>query len=74
LRSDIDERDIQADDDFMVGLGAEKVSHTQKNYLAHVIGVYRFNEEARLCTEEVCQAGMFHSIYGTESFQDFSCR
>jgi hypothetical protein len=23
------------------------------------------------CTEEVCRAGMFHSIYGTERFQGF---
>ena len=27
--------------------------------------------EARGCTEELCRAGMFHSIYGTELFQRF---
>lgn len=57
--------------DFLVGLGSEKVSHTQKTYLAHVISVYRFMKEAG-CTEELCRAGMFHSIYGTESFQSFA--
>lgn len=57
--------------DFLLGLGAEQVSHTEKTYLAHVIGVYRDMEE-RGCTDEVCQAGMFHSIYGTELFQRFA--
>jgi hypothetical protein len=55
---------------FLVGLGAEQVGHTQKNYLAHVIGVYRLMQ-AQGCTPELCLAGMFHSIYGTELFQDF---
>jgi hypothetical protein len=56
--------------DFLVHLGVEQVSHTQKSYLAHLIGVYR-DLEARGCGEEVCRAGMFHSIYGTELFQGF---
>ncbi len=56
--------------DFLVGLGVEQIAHTQKSYLAHLIGVYRSMEE-RGCTEEVCRAGMFHSIYGTERFQGF---
>jgi hypothetical protein len=56
--------------DFLVGLGVEKIAHTKKTYLGHLINVYRFMEE-RACTEEVCRAGMFHSIYGTERFQGF---
>jgi hypothetical protein len=56
--------------DFLVGLGIEKVDHTEKSFLAHLIGVYRFMKEAG-CTEELCRAGMFHSIYGTQSFQGF---
>jgi hypothetical protein len=56
--------------DFLVGLGIEQIAHTQKSYLAHLIGVYRSMEEQG-CTEEVCRAGMFHSIYGTERFQGF---
>jgi hypothetical protein len=55
---------------FLVGLGVEQVEHTKKSYLAHLIGVYRFME-ARGCSEELCRAGMFHSIYGTELFQRF---
>ena len=57
--------------DFLVGLGTEQVGHTSKSYLAHLIGVYRYMEE-RGCGEELCRAGMFHSIYGTELFQRFA--
>jgi hypothetical protein len=56
--------------DFLVRLGIEQVAHTNKTYLAHLIGVYRLME-AQGCDEELCGAGMFHSIYGTQSFQGF---
>jgi hypothetical protein len=56
--------------DFLVELGIEKISHTTKSYLAHLVGLYRLME-ARGCTEEMCRAGMFHSIYGTQQFQGF---
>lgn len=57
--------------DFLRELGTEHVSHTEKSYLAHNIGVYNFMK-ARGCTEELCRAGLFHSIYGTELFQRFA--
>ena len=57
--------------DFLHELGAEKVRHTETTYLAHVVGVYR-DMEAAGCSEELCRAGMFHSIYGTERFQRFA--
>jgi hypothetical protein len=57
--------------DFLVGMGVEQVPHTHKSYLAHLIAVYR-DLEAQGCPEEVCRAGMFHSIYGTERFQGFT--
>jgi hypothetical protein len=56
--------------DFLIGQGVEQVEHTNKSYLAHLIGVYRYLQ-VRGCTEELCRAGMFHSIYGTERFQGF---
>jgi hypothetical protein len=56
--------------DFLVNLGIEQVAHTQKNYLAHLISVYKLMESAE-CDEELCRAGLFHSIYGTEKFQGF---
>jgi hypothetical protein len=56
--------------DFLVNLGIEKVPHTGKSYLAHLIAVHRFMREQG-CDDELCRAGMFHSIYGTEAFQGF---
>src|SRR5439155_21070651 len=56
--------------DFLIAVGVDKVGHTGKSYLAHLIGVYRDMED-RGCPEELCRAGMFHSIYGTELFQGF---
>ena len=53
--------------DFLVGLGAAKVAHSTGTYLAHLIGVHRDLEEWG-CDQDVCRAGMFHSIYGTEPF------
>jgi hypothetical protein len=56
--------------DFLAELGVAKVAHTEKSYMGHLVALYRLLE-ARGCTEEVCRAGMFHSIYGTERFQGF---
>jgi hypothetical protein len=56
--------------DFLLGLGTERVGHSGKNYLAHVIGVYRLMQ-AQGCDEDLCRAGLFHSIYGTQQFQRF---
>lgn len=56
---------------FLVAMGLEKVGHTGKNYLAHLIGVYKLMQ-SKGCGEEVCRAGMFHSLYGTERFQGFT--
>lgn len=53
-------------------IGAAGVSHTgDKNYLAHAIGVYNDLKKWG-CDEEMCEAGLFHSVYGTELFQRFA--
>jgi hypothetical protein len=57
--------------DFLVGIGVEQVGHTGKSYLSHLVGVYR-DLEARGHSADVCSAGMFHSIYGTERFRGFT--
>jgi hypothetical protein len=56
---------------FLVGLGVDGVGHSNKTYLGHLVNVYRLLSGAG-CAEEVCRAGMFHSIYGTEKFQGFT--
>jgi len=57
--------------DYFMSVGADKVGHTEKTYLAHAIGVYRDLKEWG-GSEELCRAAMFHSIYGTEKFQKFA--
>jgi len=65
------DKDFKRLTDFLVGMGIEQVPHTHKSYLAHLIAVFR-DLESQGCPEDVCRAGMFHSIYGTEKFQGFT--
>ena len=62
--------DIKRLTDYLMSVGIEDIAHTNKTYLAHLVGVYR-DLEAWGCPDDVCRAGMFHSIYGTELFQGF---
>ena len=57
--------------DYLRELDTANVEHTHGTYLGHNVGVYR-DLKAWACSEELCRAGMFHSIYGTEIFQTFS--
>jgi hypothetical protein len=65
------DKDFKRMTDFLVGIGIEQIPHTEKSYLAHLIGVFR-DLEAHGYGPDVCRAGMFHSIYGTEKFQGFT--
>src|SRR6185312_7855292 len=65
------DKDYKQLTDFLLGAGIEQVPHTGKSYLAHLIAVYRILESQGY-SEDVCRAGMFHSIYGTEKFQGFT--
>ena len=56
---------------FLVELGTDAVDHTERNFLAHLVGVYHYLKGWD-CDEDVCRAGMFHSIYGTQKFQRFA--
>lgn len=56
--------------DFFIAVGADQVAHTETVYLAHGIGVHN-DLRSWGCDEDVCRAGLFHSIYGTEGFQRF---
>ncbi len=57
--------------DFFLSVGADEIAHTDKGYLAHAIGVHN-DLKAWGCDEDICRAGMYHSIYGTEYFQRFT--
>ena len=56
---------------YIISLGAADVSHTDKTYLAHAIGVYN-DMKAWQGSDELCRAALFHSIYGTQGFQSFT--
>lgn len=65
------DKDYKRLTEFLVGMGVEGIPHTEKNYLAHLLAVYRLLESQGY-GQDVCRAGMFHSIYGTERFQGFT--
>lgn len=64
------EKSLKPLTDFLRAIGVDSVSHTNKTYMGHLVALYRLLE-ARGCGADVCRAGMFHSIYGTERFQGF---
>src|SRR5262249_40711355 len=64
------DNDFKRMTDFLVGMGVAEIPHTHKSYLGHLIAVYGYLE-SRGAGKDVCRAGMFHSIYGTELFQGF---
>jgi hypothetical protein len=65
------DQDLKRLTDFLRELGVERIGHTKKTYLGHLVAVYRLME-SRGCRPDVCRAGLFHSIYGTEMFQGFT--
>jgi hypothetical protein len=58
--------------DFLRGLGTDEIEHSgDKGFLAHLVAV--FSDLGQWgCDQDLCRAGMFHSIYGTELFRRFS--
>ena len=57
--------------DFLVGLGTAEIAHTGHDFLTHLKAVRRVLDDAG-ADPQISRAGLFHSIYGTEGFQDFS--
>ena len=58
--------------DFLRSLGTEDVPHSgEKGFLAHLVAVMR-DLESWGCSRDLCRAGLFHSIYGTELFRRWS--
>jgi hypothetical protein len=56
---------------YFTKVGADQVSHTEKSYVAHAIGVYTDLKEWGF-DEDFARIGLFHSIYGTQLFQGFT--
>jgi hypothetical protein len=52
---------------FLRDLGADRVRHSQRTLLDHLVGTAVLLERWG-ADDDVCKAGLFHSIYGTEYF------
>ncbi len=57
--------------DFIVKEGADQIPHTKRTYLEHALCVYK-DLKSWGCEEDVCNAGFFHSIYGTQGFDTYT--
>ena len=54
--------------DFLESIGCGKTMHSGRTLLEHLIGVYKVLDEG-FATLHVCDAGLFHSVYGTAYFK-----
>lgn len=54
---------------FLLALGAGEIDHYGRPLLAHLQGTYELLRQWRN-PDEVCVAGLFHSVYGTENLTD----
>ena len=63
--------DLKPYTNFLRSLGTEDVLHSGEGFFAHLVAVYRDLKKWG-CEEPVCLSGLFHSIYGTEIFKNFS--
>jgi len=53
---------------YLIGLGADKLLHSGRRFLAHLEGTYYLLRRWGL-PEPVSYAGLFHSMYGTDGFK-----
>jgi hypothetical protein len=54
--------------DFLIRNGASKAPHRDRSLLDHLWGTYRLLQE-RGADEDLCLAGLFHSVYGTNLYE-----
>ncbi|ESQ10197.1 MAG TPA: hypothetical protein DDY14_01110 [Chromatiaceae bacterium] len=53
--------------DYLTSIGADEITHSRRTLLTHLRGVQGLLEDWGM-TMPLCQAGLFHSVYGTEYF------
>ena len=56
---------------FLMSLGCDKTPHSSRTLLDHLKGVHDLLRDWGN-DENVCNAGLFHSIYGTDTFKHVS--
>lgn len=47
---------------------SQDILHSDSTYIDHCVGIYNILKKLN-CSEEICLAGLYHSIYGTEYFK-----
>ena len=52
---------------FLVSIGAHNIPHSGKTFFQHCVNVYNLLKKCNF-PEDICYAGLFHSIYGNEIF------
>jgi (p)ppGpp synthase/HD superfamily hydrolase len=60
-------RSFQEMTDFLVGLGTAEIPHSGTRFFSHLTGVHRMLKDWG-CPEHVALAGLFHAVYGTQTF------
>jgi len=60
--------DTQASHDFLMELGADRVMHSGRSLYRHLCGVDAILQ-AWGQAENICKAGLFHSVYSSENFR-----
>ncbi len=58
--------------ELLVSLRANETRHSGRDLLTHLRNTHDLLE-AWGCPDDVCAAGLFHSVYGTNSFKHQSC-
>lgn len=54
--------------DFLIEHGADRIRHSGRTLYRHLRGTYDLLVQAG-ADHEVCAAGLFHSVYGTNAFK-----
>lgn len=54
--------------DFLESIGCGETEHSGRTLLEHLIGTYKILDEG-FAPLHVCDAGLFHSVYGTAYFK-----
>jgi hypothetical protein len=53
---------------FLQSLGFDDVNHSKRTLFDHLVSTGSLLQEWG-CSEDICLAGLFHAVYGTESFR-----
>lgn len=56
--------------EFLIALNADSIRHSSTTLLRHLVGTYQLLKKWEV-PDHVSSAGLYHSIYGTQTFKNF---